>query len=163
LLAGEHPTDRKGENATTQKMQKYLECGLTYFVDLTRAGEKSDYESILRTEAREKGIDNVGYVRLPIRDFGIPDHGRMESILNAIDRAITDNHKVYVHCRGGIGRTGTTVGCYLVRHGYPGPDALAEVNRLFQSSDRSMESAYSPETRDQMEFVTNWNDLPSIE
>ena len=33
---------------------------------------------------------------------------------------------VYVHCWGGIGRTGTVVGCWLVRHGMTGDEALAE-------------------------------------
>ena len=28
-----------------------------------------------------------------------------------------DGRKVYVHCWGGVGRTGTVVGCYLVRQG----------------------------------------------
>ena len=63
-----------------------------------------------------------------------------------------------MHCAGGIGRTGTTVGCYLVRHGNDGATALQEVNRLFQNSDRSAESWSSPETRQQMNFVRDWNE-----
>ena len=63
-----------------------------------------------------------------------------------------------MHCRGGIGRTGTTVGCYLVRHGFGGDEALENVNRLFRFSERSMESSFSPETREQMNFVRDWNE-----
>ncbi|WP_374108489.1 hypothetical protein [Nostoc sp. XA010] len=34
--------------------------------------------------------------------------------LPPIDRALNGQEKVYVHCWGGIGRTGIVVGCYLV-------------------------------------------------
>ena len=37
-------------------------------------------------------------------------------ILDAIDKALEDGKNVYVHCWGGIGRDGTVVGCWLVRH-----------------------------------------------
>src|SRR3712207_6971239 len=33
----------------------------------------------------------------------------------------------YVHCWGGIGRTGTVVGCYLVEHGMDGEQAIAAI------------------------------------
>ena len=75
-----------------------------------------------------------------------------------MDAAVARDKTVYVHCVGGIGRTGTTVGCYLVRHGNDGETALKEVDRLFQNSDRSQESWTSPETRQQMDFVRKWCD-----
>ena len=162
LLAGEHPTDDAGLQATRRKLSQYLANGITYFVDLTRPGEKMDYEELLREEAAKQGISNnneeeIGYCRVPIPDFGVPeDPSDMTKVLDTIDQAIASNHKVYVHCRGGIGRTGTTVGCYFVRHGSSSSNALQEVNRLFQSSDRSMESYSSPETREQFEFVHSW-------
>jgi len=82
----------------------------------------------------------------------------MKEILDFIDHTITNGEKVYVHCRGGIGRTGTVGGCFLVRHGNSGEQALDEVNRLFQSSERSLESSYSPETIEQMNFVRGWTE-----
>jgi len=82
----------------------------------------------------------------------------MLEILDTIDKEVAAHRKVYVHCRGGIGRTGTVVGCYLRRRGNSGQEALDKTNRLFQSSDRSAESWSSPETREQMDFVKNWND-----
>jgi protein-tyrosine phosphatase len=156
LLAGEHPTDRGGGEATREKLKQYLERGITHFVDLTSEGEKPDYADIAREEAAAAGV-HVDYARLPIRDFGIPSAERMKRILDAIDEAVAANHKVYVHCRGGIGRTGTAVGCYLARHGWSGEDALREVNRLFQFSDRSYESYRSPETNEQEAFVRTWS------
>ena len=158
-MAGEYPI-KADEASARRRIEKYLDCGITYFVDLTNIGEKPQYESILKTVATSKGLESWGYIRLPIQDFGIPSKEEMINILNTIDKAISKKHKVYVHCRGGIGRTGTTVGCYLARHGpfKYGEEALDEVNRLFQNSGRSYESSYSPETREQMDFVTTWEE-----
>lgn len=157
FLAGEHPTDKRGAQATRSKLGQYLDAGISVFIDLTEVGQKPDYATIVQDLGQERGI-NVEYYRMPVPDFGIPTTAGMVEILNRIDDAVSRNQKVYIHCAGGIGRTGTTVGCYLVRHGNDGTEALQEVNRLFQNSDRSMESWNSPETREQMKFVRDWKE-----
>ena len=48
-------------------------------------------------------------------------------ILDDLDQALADGHRVYLHCFGGIGRTGTVVGCYLVRHGMTGNEVLEQI------------------------------------
>ena len=158
ILAGEYPTSKLGKEETRKKLFQYLEKGITYFIDLTQEGEKDIYESLLLEEANKSSTLSISYKRIPIQDFGIPQKNQMKDILDTIDGAVQNNQKVYVHCKGGIGRTGTTVGCYLVRHGYDGEEALENVNRLFQFSKRSMESSFSPETREQMNFVRDWNE-----
>ena len=45
---------------------------------------------------------------------------------------------VYVHCWGGIGRTGTTVGCWFVRHGRTGDQALAEIAERWQWMEKAI-------------------------
>jgi protein-tyrosine phosphatase len=61
---------------------------------------------------------------------------------------------VYVHCRAGIGRTGLVVGCYLVRHGETGNEALLAIKQLRSSISSSW--MQSPETDAQVDFVRNW-------
>ena len=65
-----------------------------FVVDLTEDGELTPYPC--RCERR----------RLPIRDFGVPTHEELRRILNTIDDALGYGRTVFVHCRGGIGRTG---------------------------------------------------------
>jgi Protein-tyrosine phosphatase len=159
LLAGEYPAAATPD-ATRHKLGRYLDCGIQTFIDLTYPGEKPSYVEILQQEAKARGIV-VQYHRMAIPDLGIPDsHGTMKDILDVIDDSMAAGG-VYVHCRGGIGRTGTTVGCWLVRNTKrSGEQALEETNRLFRTfSERSKESAYSPETRDQMNFVRMWKEI----
>lgn len=159
FIAGEYPGDNRGEVETREKLQRYLDLNITTFIDLTRPGEKSDYESLLKEEAAKKGL-LIEYRRFPITDFGIPSKKEvMKHILDEIDAAVKERNQIaYVHCRGGIGRTGTAVGCYLVRHGHSGNGALEELNRLFQSSGRSYESPLSPETNEQRQLVKEWEE-----
>ena len=54
---------------------------------------------------------------LPIHDECAPDMEKMEKALQWFDEAMYLKKKVLVHCRHGIGRTGTFVSAYLLRRG----------------------------------------------
>ena len=54
---------------------------------------------------------------LPIEDECAPDMGEMETALRWLETQIAKGHKALVHCRFGIGRTGTFVSAYLMRSG----------------------------------------------
>lgn len=54
---------------------------------------------------------------LPIWDEDIPELEDMEKALSWLDEAIYLGKKVLVHCRHGIGRTGTFVTSYMIRKG----------------------------------------------
>ena len=71
----------------------------------------------------------------------------MARILDSIDASLAAGEVVYVHCLAGIGRTGTVIGCYLVRHGLSGEEALARVEAL---------RGAGPETPEQRELVRSW-------
>jgi protein-tyrosine phosphatase len=88
--------------------------------------------------------------------MSVPSSDTMTEILNTIDKAISDGKCVYVHCWGGIGRTGMVVGCYLVRHGMPNEQALEKVNQLFKTRPADPYHSRAPETDAQVEFVRNW-------
>jgi protein-tyrosine phosphatase len=81
----------------------------------------------------------------------------MRNILDEIDTAISQNKSVYVHCWGGKGRTGTVVGCYLARHGYAQGQAVLDLIEKLRYNDPEV-SRPSPETRQQREMVTTWQE-----
>ena len=54
---------------------------------------------------------------LPIADEGAPDMGEMEKALAWLEQKIAEGHKALVHCRFGVGRTGTFVSAFLMRTG----------------------------------------------
>ena len=154
LLAGAYPI-RVGaaEEAMRQRVRRFLAVGMTSFVDLTEAHECVSYFPLLMAGVSE-GTCPPAYQRLPIRNWDVPTPAMMIRILDAIDTALTEGQSVYVHCAGGIGRTGTVVGCYLVRHGMQGEAALAEIMRLRQAMPNSGD--LSPRREPQRHMVQTW-------
>jgi hypothetical protein len=120
-------------------------AGVTVFVDLTHPSDPlADYTHLLRGSRR---------VAHPIPDMGTPTAGHMMRILDEIDRAHAQNDTVYVHCWGGVGRTGTVIGCWLVRHELAAGDPITRIAELRAeiASTRS-----SPETVGQIALVRGW-------
>ena len=155
LLAGQYPGSLDPIDAQT-KIAALLDAGISMFIDLTAEEDGlAPYTHILRKEASSRNIQ-VDYVRLPIRDAGIPEAGIMETILDCIRSTQEKGEVPYVHCWGGIGRTGTVVGCHLIETGHSPEDALALVQKLFEGFQRKRYPFQSPETEEQRLFVSGW-------
>ena len=159
VIAGQypfHPDPALGR----AKLGRVLDAGVTAFIDLTEAGESPrSYAPVLYEEALARDRE-VAYHRFPMVDSDVPTPRRMAEILDCISAAEKTRQTVYLHCRNGIGRTGTVVGCYLVRAGFSGERALAQVRRLVDTvSDAETEqherNGY-PQTEPQREFVRRW-------
>ncbi|MCJ7433375.1 MAG: dual specificity protein phosphatase family protein [Anaerolineales bacterium] len=159
LLAGEYPGSFDLE-ITRHRMDAFLEFGITTFIDLTHSHEREPYEAILKEQARAYGL-TVTYQRISIQDYGTPSRETMMHTLDSIDSALASGQKIYVHCWGGVGRTGTTVGCYLVRHGKTGEQALDQIAEWWQNVPKHDRYARSPETDEQCEFIRNWREVPT--
>ena len=156
FLAGEYPGSYDPEG-TRHRMDAFLESGIRTFIDLTQPHELTPYEPILKEQARIREQMAV-YYRFAIRDHGIPSVQTMTLILDTIDAAIESGSPVYVHCWGGVGRTGTVVGCYLVRHGHRGEAALAQIAQWWQTVEKRNRHPHSPETPAQLQMVRMWRE-----
>lgn len=154
LLAGEYPAHYDTER-TRQRIDALLQAGFDTFIDLTKPEETVAYVRLLLDEAKVYDV-KVKHHRFAIGDFGLPTPKLMLQILDTIDAELAAGKKVYLHCWGGIGRTGTTVGCYLVRRGRSGEEALRQLAEWWKRVPKSIIHTASPETREQAEFVLHW-------
>jgi ADP-ribosyl-[dinitrogen reductase] hydrolase len=149
LLAGKYPAGRTPKE-TEKRVGALLAAGFDAFIDLTEAGEMPPYDIYLPASA--------WYLRKPIPDHGIPpDPEYMAQIVAAVDQALRQDRLIYLHCRAGIGRTGTAVACYLIQYeGFSPEQALIELNRLWQDNPRSLSWPDVPETDEQRDYVLSW-------
>jgi protein-tyrosine phosphatase/ADP-ribosylglycohydrolase len=154
LLAGEYPGSMSRADAM-ERVQRLLAAGVTSFIDLTEEGELPEYDTLL-PELTER---RVRYRRLPILDHGLPDSAaHMARILDLIESELAAGQCVYLHCRAGIGRTGTAVGCYLVRSGLSNDEAYDQLQVLWKQCARSRRWPSIPETSEQVDFVLRWSE-----
>ena len=158
LLVGEHPGSRSRAQSM-ERLRRFLEAGVTCFIDLTEPREMAGYEMLLPFETPTGR--RVEYLREPIVDHGVPaDRETMGRIVAMIDGAIETGHCVYLHCRAGIGRSAMAAGCWLAeRNGAGGEAALNELADLWQQCVQSRSWRNVPETSEQAAFVRSWEPL----
>jgi hypothetical protein len=146
FLAGEYPGSLDPVDAM-RRLRSFARLDVTVFVDLTHPADLVEpYERWLDPEARR--------IAHPIVDMGTTTIPHMARILDDLDAALDHRATVYVHCWGGIGRTGTVVGCWLMRHGLDAGDPIGRIAEL----RRSLPDAHtaSPQTTAQHAMVTSW-------
>lgn len=153
LLAGAYPGSFS-DSVARQRLDELILAGIRCVIDLTSTYDTYyPYADLLKEEAGVYDV-KVEAFHFEVEDLGTPTHKMMIYILDLIDRRIAEKKPVYVHCMGGIGRTGTVIGCYLVRHGMSGPDALAHIEELRQ--DTNSRIYRSPETDHQIQYILHW-------
>jgi len=81
---------------------------------------------------RRDWINEAGLflVHVPVEDLTPPTPEQVEQCMATIQRAQEQNMGVGVHCRAGLGRTGTVLACYFVTKGLTAKNAVARVRRL---------------------------------
>ena len=158
LYAGEYPGDKDVRKAQ-EKLDEFIAFGITHFIDLTEEGELCPYAQLLPS-------DSVCHRRFPIIDQSVPDS--IEEVRKLIDeiKQIHDENpeaKVYIHCWGGVGRTGTIVGCFLaseLKADYE--TTIRELKRLWSDCPKS-ERRISPENNMQFDFIRRYvNQLKKV-
>ena len=145
LMAGEYPGAYDDADAVP-RLAALRDEGVTSFIDLTEEGELAAYLTLLP--------DGIRHRRMAVRDLDVPSPVEMRAMLDLVDAELARGETVYVHCWGGVGRTGTLVACWRVRHGLTADEALERLRRLRASSAKAGRA--SPETAEQERFVRDW-------
>ena len=154
LLAGEYPGARSIA-AARLKINALLDCGIREIVNLMVSDER-DYHGRRFTPYEPLVRPSRGHCRrFPIRDMDVPAPATMQTILDTIDAALMEERPVYVHCLAGVGRTGTVVGCWLIRHGRASGGNVIETIQALRQHERHAHWP-SPQSAVQIDMVRRW-------
>lgn len=157
FCAGQYPGAEDAAERD-EKLAGLLRCGIRRVINLIPEGEKGrggrdfePYEGMLQTMAAAQGIQ-VECLRLGYTDGTTPTRQLMTKILDTIDASLAANEPLYLHCWGGHGRTGTTVACYLIRHGETPQAAIDKILAWRKPLPRN----HHPFENKQEDFVRSW-------
>lgn len=159
LLAGAYPGNPDSVKHR-QRLGALLDAGVRTFVNLMQQDEVDHQGNpfVPYQDDVEKLLPDATCLRFPIRDLNVPSISEMTAILDAIDKSLAANRCVYVHCWGGVGRTGTVIGCWLLRHGLATTESVLHMLDQLRQQDQERGYRESPETSDQRRFVLAWPD-----
>lgn len=157
LLPGHLIIGAKPSVSEAKALQK---AGVTTFVSLI--GEQT-FEGYQRSYP--KGIKKANFVYFPVRDFDVPNSEELVGLIFFLQQRLVSGECLYVHCRGGHGRTGTVV-IPLISGLFDLDNAEATKFVLDSTlhtrpSDRSYAqkgwAVHMPETHEQVEVTQNAN------
>jgi protein-tyrosine phosphatase len=83
---------------------------------------------------------------LPVDDECAPEIDQLEKALTWLDNAIAQGKKILVHCRFGMGRTGTFLTAYLIRKG----------DGLKSASKKLKHTCAGPSSYSQLKFLKEY-------
>lgn len=161
FLAGAYPgsPDRTKHR---KRIEELWAAGMRTFINLVEEDETNNsgkpfhrYDDVLRELAQETG-EKVAHLRFPVRDLSVPSLDAMRSILDAIDLSLEADRPVYLHCFGGVGRTGTAVCCWLLRHAVAKPHDVIQTLHELRQTDHQTKDRKAPESSAQISFVKEW-------
>jgi protein-tyrosine phosphatase len=163
LFAGEYPGHDHDDGATRARLLELAARGVLTYIDLTSEEDRSlgllAYDQHFADIHAETGKQPVRHA-FSIPDMGIPsDPSVMRGILDLLHQETAAGRACYVHCWGGIGRTGTVIACWLKDRGMDSEAALAEVQRLYSAHmDPAKQARYprSPQQPAQLRYVKEW-------
>ena len=95
--------------------------------------EKHEYRGYQIPELLEKdSFGGIEILRFAVKDMSVPQEAeseRFEAFVQKVVRQLEQGKNVVVHCRGGLGRTGTLAACVLVALGRHSADEAIDAVR----------------------------------
>lgn len=149
LLAGEYPGHTDPVRAR-QKVDLLVDAGVRTFVDLTTPGDRlTPYDQLVVAAAEARQLD-LRHEPFPIPDLNVVDDHLYDDVAQTIESGMTRG-AVYVHCWGGIGRTGTVIGCVLADEGLSYDQVIERLTSLRAATRKAHRRA--PEMPVQHELI----------
>ncbi len=148
VWAGEYPVWDWDSRAGMRQLRLFLDFGINAFVDLTESGEMPPYAEHLPP--------NITRFACPIPNREVPQTIEIvENLFKQIQVLFAEKPttNLYIHCLGGVGRTGTIVACYYIYFEHLSfEEALEKMRTHYAYHERSM-WIDSPETQQQIDFI----------
>ncbi|NLG98573.1 MAG: BlaI/MecI/CopY family transcriptional regulator [Chloroflexi bacterium] len=136
LMIGSSPVPY-GDEKSRQNLELLLQKGITHIFCLEDPGFKDlvDYEQPLRSLTDQRGCP-VTLTSFDFSDRQRPSQSLVSTILDALDSALAGGSVIYLHHHYDDDCALLVAGCWLVRHGLTGEEALQKLDELRKNTSR---------------------------
>lgn len=135
-----------GNYPTQDRITELELLGVTHFIDVTNINESGFI----------KYKTSKTYISYPIEDMSCPSNNQSFFVFITELCEIIKNTTIYIHCRGGHGRSGVVVACMLMVIYKIAPNYALYLTRKCHNN-RNMKRKWkvlgSPQTKEQKKFV----------
>ena len=133
---------------------EWLRDDIAYFSKLgvnlvvSHLEKNEEYEVGLQNEEAFLKEAGIGFISFPIKDRNLPQAGNYSNFIEELYPQIINGANIAIHCRAGIGRTGLTSSCLLIRNGVDSDEAMNIVS--------AARGTQIPDTQEQYDFICDF-------
>lgn len=153
IMFGWYPSPNN-DGILSNDIHALLNTRRTAFVNLVSMEERSvlfDYTSTVM-----KQTNKPIFIYYEIPDQGLPnDLNSYKELIQHLYTLIDEGERIYIHCRGGHGRSGIVAACLLIHMGYSNEEALTLVSNAHKTREYIPDYP-CPQTAEQVQFVRNY-------
>lgn len=123
----ETPADATSQPALAEDLSRLAGLGATGLLSLVETQELPGGFDGFAAAVHAAGLE---WSHLPIPDYGVPDASFMAGWRKLdLSRRLREGESWAIHCRAGLGRTGTIAALLLVENGASAVEAIARIRR----------------------------------
>lgn len=138
-----------GGSALAKEIQTLKGQKVDCLICLIETSEMKELELLEEENLCKKA--GIEFIHFPIKDFHLPEEKTYFSLLEKIDERLQKNQKIVIHCRAGIGRTGTVAAGVLLKNKIHSEGVFEYLSEI--------RTCKVPDTNEQRNWVLNIFDL----
>ena len=101
--------------------------------------EDSEFDQLCDKKLFVRNIykHNLKWIHMPIADLKAPDHEFKQkwiTVKTLLKNDLLRGNNIVLHCKGGVGRSGTIAALLLIEHGEKNPNAIKHVRKKRQGA-----------------------------